>query len=174
MKLLTTSMIDESKYKSLGLVQGLSVRSLNAFRQFFGNIKAMFGQRQGGFEKIFIQARQEAIQEMTRNAERLGADEVIGINLGVSELSAGSGSDGYIVFIADGTAVAKKDKDLSSKKSKQRRLSGGHLASQKRKLSKRVSSGNRRSSSGNMRSLRQSTYKKKGGSRSKKSRTQKK
>jgi uncharacterized protein YbjQ (UPF0145 family) len=137
MKLLTTGMIDETKYKSLGLVQGLSVRSLSAFRQFFGGFKAFFGQRQGGFEQIFIKSRQEAIQEMSNNANMLGADEVIGINVEVSELSAGGGADGYIVFIAEGTAVAKKDKDLSKYRSRKSRRSRSRKSRKTRSKSRR-------------------------------------
>jgi uncharacterized protein YbjQ (UPF0145 family) len=109
MKLLTTNMIDETKYESLGLVQGISIQSLNVFRQIVGNFKAFFGARQGGIEKKYIQARQEAIQEMVKNARELGADEVIGINVEASQLSSG-GNDGYLVFTAEGTAVAKKGK----------------------------------------------------------------
>lgn len=135
MKLLTTGMIDETKYRPIGLVQGLSVRSLSAFRQFFGGLKAIFGKRQGGFEEIFIKSRQEAIREMTEKASMLGADEIIGINVEVSELSAGGTSDGYIVFLAEGTAVAKKDKDLS--KYRKRSYSRRRTRSKSRSKSKK-------------------------------------
>lgn len=105
MKLLTTPIVDENKYDTLGLVQGVNVRSLNIFKQIMGNIKGIFGMRQTGFETVFIRGRQEAIDEMMRTAETMGADEIIGVSVQVSELSAGKDSDGYIVFIAEGTAV---------------------------------------------------------------------
>lgn len=105
MKLLTTPIVDENKYETLGLVQGVNVRSLNVLKQFMGNLKGIFGMRQTGFETVYIKGRQEAIDEMMRTAEALGADEIIGVSVQVSELSAGQDRDGYIVFIAEGTAV---------------------------------------------------------------------
>ena len=105
MKLLTTPIVDENKYETLGLVQGVNVRSLNVLKQIMGNIKGVFGMRQTGFETVYIKGRQEAIDEMMRTAEAMGADEIIGVDVQVSELSAGQDRDGYIVFIAEGTAV---------------------------------------------------------------------
>ena len=112
MKVSSIANIDHSKHKTIGLVQGISVQSINVFRQFVGDVKGLFGARQKAWEKKFTKAREEAIDDMISKAKELNADEVIAVNIDVSELS------GYIVFIADGTAIMSKDKKPSRRSSK--------------------------------------------------------
>ena len=103
-KMTTTSIIDEKKYKSLGITMGVSVRALSVFRQMLSNFLSIAGGRRQEIEKKLIEAREEAINELALNAQRLGADEVIGIHIEMSELSKGQ-NDGYMIVSATGTAV---------------------------------------------------------------------
>lgn len=106
-KLLTASIIDQEKYESVGIVMGVSVRAISALRQFFSGLASIVGGRRGEIEKKLIEAREEAIQEMRDNAINMGADEVIGMHVEMSEISQGD-KEGYIVVSATGTAVKTK------------------------------------------------------------------
>ena len=90
------------------------MRPFSAIRQFMGGIRAFFGKRQRGLEPILVKAREEAIREMKSNARMMGADQIIGVDIDASEISAGGNSDGFIVFIAYGTAICKKGKKIKS------------------------------------------------------------
>ena len=117
MKLYTTTIVDENKYKQLGMVQGVSVTSINLFRQIIGDVRALFGKRQQHYEKKIIEARQQAIEEMTNNARELGATDIYGVTTETSEISSGN-ADGFIVFIAYGTAVVSKSESKSKSESR--------------------------------------------------------
>ena len=106
-KLLTTSLVNEEKYETIGVVMGVSVRAISALRQLFSGVASLFGGRRGELEKKLIEAREEAIDEMSTNAKLAGADEVIGLHVEMSELSTGD-RDGYLVVSATGTAVKVK------------------------------------------------------------------
>ena len=69
MKLSSVTSVDRDNYTVLGLTQGISVQSINAFRQFVGDVKGLFGARQKAWEKKFIKARQQALQEMAENTK---------------------------------------------------------------------------------------------------------
>lgn len=103
-KLLTTSLVDEEKYETIGVVMGVSVRAISALRQLLSGVASLFGGRRGELEKKLIQAREEAIDELSTNAKLAGADEVIGLHVEMSELSTGD-RDGYLIVTATGTAV---------------------------------------------------------------------
>jgi uncharacterized protein YbjQ (UPF0145 family) len=109
-KLLTTSLVDEDKYETIGVVMGVSVRAISTLRQLFSGVASIFGGRRGELEKKLIQAREEAIDEMSANANLAGADEVIGMHVDMSELSTGD-RDGYLIVSATGTAVKTKQKN---------------------------------------------------------------
>lgn len=144
MKLSSITNVDRNNYIVLGLTQGISVQSINAFRQIVGDVKGLFGARQKNWEKKFIKARQQALEEMVANAKSMGADEVIAVNIDVSELS------GYITFIADGTAVKlrhgskSKSKSGGARKSKNNKSKRHYIPIPKRS-SKSKSGGGRKS-----------------------------
>lgn len=86
---------------------GVSVHSVSFFRQLFTNIGGIFGGKSSKLEEKLLDARAEAIKEMQENAVRMGADEVIGVHVEMSEISRGD-RDGFIVLNATGTAVKIK------------------------------------------------------------------
>lgn len=107
-KLLTTPIVDQEKHEPIGIVMGVSVRAISALRQLFSGLMSIVGGRRGELEKKLIEAREEAIQEMRDNAVTMGADEVIGVHVEMSEISQGD-RDGYMVVSATGTAVKNKN-----------------------------------------------------------------
>ncbi len=111
MILSTVGLVDENKYQIIGLVTGLSIRSLGFFRQFLGGISSILGGKQNwtGIEDKLAIARQEAIEEMLERAKKMGADDVIGIDVQMSEIGSAH-QDAFLVVSSVGTAVKKRQK----------------------------------------------------------------
>lgn len=86
----------------LGLVTGEVIVGANIFRDIFASITDIVGGRSGKYEKVLARARQEAIQEMEAEAQRLGANAVIGVDLDYETLGQGGS---MLMVVATGTAV---------------------------------------------------------------------
>ena len=107
---LSTTEMPPSDYEILGLVNGIQVKSMNIFMDIVANIANIFGTGSKDWTKVkdlFDKTREEAVEEMSANAENLGATDVIGVRIDVSELSRGKGQ-GMLVVAAYGTAIRKK------------------------------------------------------------------
>ena len=105
---VSTTSVNPPQFEVLGLVNGLQVRSLNIFRQFLTGVASIFGtgtKDWTGVKDKFDKAREEALGEMIQNALKMGADEVIGTRIDVSEISAGKDNDGMLIVAAYGTAI---------------------------------------------------------------------
>ena len=68
-----------AEYK--GVVFGEVISGVNFIKDFKASIRNVFGGRSGSYEKELIDARSQAMDEMVRRAQALGADAVIGIDL---------------------------------------------------------------------------------------------
>ena len=81
--LLTTTNTLEGKHISeyLGLVSGEAILGANIFKDFFASIRDIVGGRSAAYEKELRKAKEIAIQEMEQQAEALGANAVIGVDL---------------------------------------------------------------------------------------------
>lgn len=99
----TTNSIDGRPVQQyLGLVTGEVIVGANIFRDLFASITDIVGGRSGKYEKVLARARQEAIQEMEAEAQRLGASAVIGVDLDYETLGQGGS---MLMVVATGTAV---------------------------------------------------------------------
>ncbi|SMF09751.1 Uncharacterized conserved protein YbjQ, UPF0145 family [Tistlia consotensis] len=86
----------------LGIVSGDAVIGANIFRDFFASITDIIGGRSGAYEKSLREAKEAAIEDMIREAERLGADAVVGVDLDYEAV----GKDTSMLMVgANGTAV---------------------------------------------------------------------
>jgi len=90
-----------AEYK--GVVTGEAILGANIFRDFFAGIRDIVGGRSGAYEKSLREARQIALHEMEEEAQRLGGNAVIGVDLDYENITAGSGS--MLMVSASGTAV---------------------------------------------------------------------
>lgn len=107
-KIFTTENSDK-KYKSLGIVQGIQVKSMNIFTNLMTDLTNIFGTSKNDWSKVkelFDETRREAIDEMKSGAIKLNATDIIGVRIDVSELSRGRGP-GMLVVTAYGTAINK-------------------------------------------------------------------
>lgn len=88
----------------LGVVTGEAVSGINMFRDIGANLRNVFGGRSAGYENEMAQAREEVLREMSQRAETLGANAIIGVNLGYETF------DQMIMTVACGTAVRVRRK----------------------------------------------------------------
>lgn len=65
-------------------------------------LRDFFGGRSGSYEEVLREAKQTALQEMSNEAERMGANAVVGIDLDYETV----GSSGSMLMVTcSGTAV---------------------------------------------------------------------
>ncbi len=101
----TTNFIEGRPVRDYkGLVTGEAILGTNIFRDFFAGIRDIVGGRSGAYEKALQEAREIAIREMTEEAQQLGANAVIGIDIDYENISAGN-SGSMLMVSASGTAV---------------------------------------------------------------------
>ncbi|SUT85876.1 Domain of uncharacterised function (DUF74) [Actinobacillus ureae] len=89
-----------TEYK--GLVFGEVVSGANFIRDFFASITDVIGGRSGAYESKLNSARQEALAELEKEAERVGANAVVGVSM---EYQSMGGDKGMFIVVATGTAV---------------------------------------------------------------------
>ena len=102
--LMTTTPSVEGKriVRYLGVVTGETIIGANVFRDFLAGVRDFFGGRSGSYEAVLREAKDTALEEMVRQAEALGANAVVGIDLDY-ETVGGSGS--MLMVTCRGTAV---------------------------------------------------------------------
>lgn len=86
-----------------GLVSGDAILGANIFKDFFAGIRDIVGGRSAAYEQELRRAKQIAIDEMVAEAESLGANAVIGVDLDYETL--GGQSKSMLMVSANGTAV---------------------------------------------------------------------
>ena len=103
-KVVTTPSIPGYKItKVIGMVTGLSPRTRGVGGQLWGGIQALLGGEVTAFTSEIEKARLEAVQRAIEQAERLGANAIVGMDLETSEM--GSAQMNIMVISATGTAV---------------------------------------------------------------------
>ena len=99
----TTPSVEEKriiKYK--GIVFGEVISGVNFVKDIAASFSNFFGGRSESYEKELIQARENAIKEMEKRAETLGANAVVGVDIDYEVLGA---DNGMLMVTASGTAV---------------------------------------------------------------------
>src|SRR5688500_12683174 len=99
----TTSTLDGRRIvRYLGLVSGEAILGANIFRDFFAGIRDIVGGRSGAYEQELRKAKEIALEESVAQAQELGTNAVIAVDLDYETL----GSDGGMLMVtAAGTAV---------------------------------------------------------------------
>ncbi len=91
---------DHRIVKHFGLVQGSTVRSKHAGRDFMAGLKNMFGGELKGYTELLNESREEALERMTEQARQAGANAVLNVRFSTSSVAAGAAE-----IFAYGTAV---------------------------------------------------------------------
>lgn len=96
----TTTLQDKKIKRYLGVVTGEAILGANIFRDFFAGIRDIVGGRSAAYEKELRHAKEIAMAEMQQEAQRLGANAVIGIDLDYETIG-----NSMLMVSASGTAV---------------------------------------------------------------------
>ena len=100
MKLLSIEYIPGVEFEPLGIVKGTVVQTKNVGRDFMAGMKTLVGGEIVGYTEMLNEARQIATKRMVDEAKEMGADAVIGVKYGSSQVMSGAAE-----VIAYGTAV---------------------------------------------------------------------
>ena len=105
MIVVTTPQLEgRSVQKYLGIVTGEAILGANIFRDFFAGIRDIVGGRSAAYEEELRKAKQIAIAEMVQQAQELGANAVLAVDLDYETIQVGQGG-GMLMVSASGTAV---------------------------------------------------------------------
>lgn len=85
-----------------GLVFGEVVSGANFIRDFLAGITDVIGGRSGAYESKLNSARKEALEELEKEAKKIGANAVVGVSM---EYQSMGGDKGMFIVVATGTAV---------------------------------------------------------------------
>jgi len=84
----------------LGVARGSTVRARDIGRDIFAGLKNLVGGEIEEYTKLQAQSREQAMQRMVQDAERLNADAIINVRLMTSMVMQGASE-----ILAYGTAV---------------------------------------------------------------------
>lgn len=85
----------------MGIVNGETIMGANIFRDFLASITDVVGGRSGAYESKLKEARDIAIAEMVSQAQRLGANAVVGVDVDYEVVR-----EGMLMVAVSGTAVS--------------------------------------------------------------------
>ncbi len=91
---------DQRVVKHLGVVQGSTVQAKNVFRDIGAGLKNLIGGELKSYTDLLEEARREAINRMTKEAEALGANAILNVRFATSTITQGAAE-----ILAYGTAV---------------------------------------------------------------------
>tara|TARA_B100002019_G_scaffold36069_1_gene30243 strand:+ start:494 stop:808 length:315 start_codon:yes stop_codon:yes gene_type:complete len=101
MKISNTETIANQKIKkTLGIARGSTVRSRNIGRDIFASLKNIVGGEIEEYTKLQADAREQALQRMIEDAQKLEADAVVNVRFTTSVVAQGASE-----MLAYGTAV---------------------------------------------------------------------
>lgn len=94
---------DKEIAQILGIARGSTVRARNIGRDIFAGLKNIVGGEISEYTKLQADSREQAMQRMQEDAERMGADAIICMRLETSVIMQGASE-----ILAFGTAVKIK------------------------------------------------------------------
>ena len=87
----------------LGIARGSTVRARNVAKDIFAALKGVVGGEINEYTKLQADSREQALQRMYKDAEKMGADAVINVRMTTSMVMQGASE-----LLAYGTAVKLK------------------------------------------------------------------
>src|SRR5210317_185640 len=99
----TASIPGKEIVEILGISRGSTVRARNIGRDIFAGLKNIVGGEIQEYTQLQAQAREQALERMVSDAEKLGADAVINVRMHTSMIMQGASE-----ILVYGTAVKTK------------------------------------------------------------------
>ena len=100
----STNLQNRDIKQYLGLVSGEAILGANIFKDFFAGIRDIVGGRSAAYEGELKKAKDIAISEMIQQAQTMGANAVIAVDLDYETIGSGGGGN-MLMVSASGTAV---------------------------------------------------------------------
>ncbi|TAK60553.1 MAG: heavy metal-binding domain-containing protein [Bacteroidetes bacterium] len=101
MLIITTPSIEGKQIKRYyGVVSGEAILGANIFRDFFAGIRDIVGGRSAAYENELREAKNIAMQEMSMQAQQMGANAIVGVDLDYETVG-----QSMLMVSASGTAV---------------------------------------------------------------------
>ncbi|MDA8947569.1 YbjQ family protein [Flavobacteriaceae bacterium] len=101
MIIVNTPEIHNKKIReTLGIARGSTVRARNVGQDIFAGLKNIIGGEISEYTKLQAQSREQALQRMIEDAERMGANAIVNVRLTTSMVMQGCSE-----ILAYGTAV---------------------------------------------------------------------
>ena len=100
MIIVTTEYVSGKETEMLGLVKGSTIQTVNTFRDIGAGLKTLIGGELTKYNEMMDKARSIAVQRMTDEAEKLGADAIVCVRFATSSIMQSAAE-----IIAYGTAV---------------------------------------------------------------------
>ena len=105
MILVSSPNIPEKKIvKTLGLVKGNTIRARHIGKDIIAGLRAVVGGELHEYTQLLAQSREQAIDRMIKDAEKMGANAIVSVSFTTSVMSQGSAE-----LMAFGTAVLIED-----------------------------------------------------------------
>jgi uncharacterized protein YbjQ (UPF0145 family) len=100
--IITTSNQVQGKIitKTVGLVKGSTIRARHVGKDIMAGFRGMVGGEITEYTKMMAEAREEALQRMTEDAEKKGANAIVNMRFGTSMVMQNAAE-----VLAYGTAV---------------------------------------------------------------------
>ncbi|OXM16079.1 YbjQ family protein [Paenibacillus herberti] len=100
--LITTTPTVEGRpvREYVGIVNGEVIMGANVVRDFLASITDVIGGRSNAYEEKLKESRDLALEEMRRQASSMGANAIVGVDLGYEVIR-----DGMLMVTCIGTAV---------------------------------------------------------------------
>jgi len=96
----TPSVDGKSISQYLGIVVGETIVATSIFRDVMAGLRDLVGGRSGAYEEKMREAREVALKEMVEEAEKLGANAVVGVDIDYETIG-----NNMLMVSASGTAV---------------------------------------------------------------------
>lgn len=105
MIITTTETIQGKKIvRTLGLARGNTIRARHIGRDILALLRNMIGGELTDYTKLLAESREQSLDRMTAEAQRLGANAVVSVRFATSVLMGGAAE-----LLAYGTAVVVED-----------------------------------------------------------------
>ena len=99
----TPSIPNKTIIEVLGIARGSTVRARNVGQDIFAGLKNIIGGEISEYTKLQAQSREQALERMKDDAERIGANAIVNVRLTTSMVMQGCSE-----ILAYGTAVVVK------------------------------------------------------------------
>jgi len=101
MLIVTTETVEGRKIlETLGLVRGNTIRARHIGRDIMAGLRTIVGGEIKDYTQMLSRARDQAVGRMVAEAEKLGANAIVGVRFTTSQTMAGAAE-----ILAYGTAV---------------------------------------------------------------------